>query len=175
MRITSTFYCGREYAHRMSKSVGTPATRRLHELGIPFTVHTYAHDPRTESYGLEAAAALGVDPQAVFKTLIAELDGSLVVGIVPVTAQLDLKAFAAALGGSKSKMSDVAAAERSSGYVAGGISPIGQKRPLPTVIDETAQLFDIIYVSGGKRGMDIALAPDDLVRATSAMYAPIAR
>ena len=154
---------------------GTPATARLTQLGIPFTVHAYTHEPSARSYGLEAAAALGLDPEQVFKTLIASVDGELTVGIVPVSGQLDLKALAAAVGGRRAELADTKAAERSSGYVVGGISPIGQKRALPTVLDETAQLYDTVYVSGGRRGMDIGLAPDDLVRATDAVLAPIAR
>lgn len=154
---------------------GTPATARLTQLGIPFTVHAYTHEPSTRSYGVEAADALGLDPDQVFKTLIASVDGELVVGIVPVSGQLDLKALAAALGGRRAELADTRAAERSSGYVVGGISPIGQRRPLPTVLDETAQLYDTVYVSGGRRGLDIGLSPDDLVRATDAVIAPIAR
>ena len=154
---------------------GTPATARLTQLGIPFTVHAYTHEPSARSYGLEAAAALGLDPEQVFKTLIASVDGELTVGIVPVSGQLDLKALAAAVGGRRAELADTKAAERSSGYVVGGISPIGQKLALPTVLDETAQLYDTVYVSGGRRGMDIGLAPDDLVRATDAVLAPIAR
>lgn len=159
----------------MSKSVGTPATARLTDLGIPFTVHTYSHDPRASSYGLEAAQALGLDPATVFKTLLADVDGRLAVGIVPVTGQLDLKSLAAAIGGSRAKMADAAAAQRSTGYVVGGISPIGQKRALPTVLDETAQLHERIYVSGGKRGLDLGISPEDLLRATAGTYAQIGR
>ena len=142
---------------------------------MTFTLHEYDHDPRAASYGLEAAEALGVDPDRVFKTLMADLDGRLVVGIVPVTLLLDLKALARALGGSKAAMADVADAERATGYVAGGISPVGQKRAHPTVLDETALGFDTVYVSGGRRGLDLGIAPDDLVRATGAVVAPISR
>lgn len=154
---------------------GTPATARLTQLGIAFTVHAYAHDPSARSYGLEAAQALGLDPDQVFKTLIASVDGALAVGIVPVSGQLDLKALAAAVGGRRAELADTTVAERATGYVVGGISPVGQKRALPTVLDETAQLYDTVYVSGGRRGMDIGLAPEDLVRATAAMVAAIAR
>ena len=123
---------------------GTPATVALTQAGIDHTLHPYEHDPRAESYGLEAAEALGVEPKQVFKTLMASLDGKLVVGIVPVTGQLDLKALARALGGSKAQMAEVTAAERATGYVAGGISPVGQKRPHPTVLDESATTYDSI-------------------------------
>ena len=154
---------------------GTPATVRLTQLGIPFTVHAYTHDPATRSFGLEAADALGLDPEQVFKTLIANVDGALAVGIVPVSGQLDLKSLAAACGGRRAELADMRTAERATGYVVGGISPIGQKRALPTVLDETAQLYDTVYVSGGRRGLDIGLAPDDLVQATDAVIAAIAR
>lgn len=154
---------------------GTPATVALTRAGIDFTLHPYEHDPRAESYGLEAADALGVEPERVFKTLMASLDGKLVVGIVPVTGQLDLKALARALGGTKAQMADVAAAERATGYVAGGISPVGQKRSHPTVLDESAAAYETVYVSGGRRGLDLELAPADLVEITDATTAPIAR
>lgn len=154
---------------------GTPATVALTSAGIDYTLHPYEHDPRAESYGLEAAEALGVEPARVFKTLMASLDGKLVVGIVPVTGQLDLKALARALDGSKAQMADVAAAERATGYVAGGISPVGQKRRHPTVVDESATAYETVYVSGGRRGLDLELAPADLVAVTGATVAPIAR
>jgi Cys-tRNA(Pro)/Cys-tRNA(Cys) deacylase len=154
---------------------GTPATLALTRAGVPFTLHPYEHDPRAASYGLEAAEALGVEPARVFKTLLAALDGRLVVGIVPVSGQLDLKALARALGGSRAVMADVAAAERATGYVAGGISPVGQKRAHPTVLDESALEHPTVFVSGGRRGLDIELAPADLVRVTSALTASIAR
>ncbi|HYJ26581.1 MAG TPA: Cys-tRNA(Pro) deacylase [Nocardioides sp.] len=154
---------------------GTPATVALSAAGIAFEVRAYEHDPRAESYGLEAAEALGVDPARVFKTLLASLDGSLVVGIVPVTGQLDLKALARALGGSKAVMAEVAAAERATGYVAGGISPVGQKRRHRTVLDASAVEHDTILVSGGRRGFDLELAPADLVAITGAVTATIGR
>ena len=160
---------------RKKSAGGTPATVALTRAGIAFTVHEYDHDPRAGSFGLEAAAALGLDPAQVFKTLMATVDGMLTVGIVPVSGQLDLKALARAAGGSKAAMADVTAAERATGYVAGGISPIGQKRPHPTVLDETALAFDAVYVSGGRRGLDLGIAPADLVRATGAIVAPIGR
>lgn len=154
---------------------GTPATVALTRAGITFTLHPYEHDPRAVSYGAEAAEVLGVDPARVFKTLMAVLDGALVVGIVPVSGQLDLKALARALHGSKAVMADVAAAERATGYVAGGISPVGQKRAHPTVLDESALGFETVFVSGGRRGLDLELAPADLVAITGATVAPIGR
>jgi Cys-tRNA(Pro)/Cys-tRNA(Cys) deacylase len=156
-------------------SGGTPATVALARAGVPFTVHAYDHDPGAESYGLEAAAALGLDPQQVLKTLFTSVDGHLVVGIVPVSQKLDLKAVAAAVGGKKAVMADPAAAERASGYVVGGISPVGQRRAHPTVLDESAMAYGTIYVSGGRRGLDLGIAPDDLVRMTRATVARIGR
>ena len=154
---------------------GTPATVALTRAGVAFTLHPYDHDPRAASYGEEAATALGVDPARVFKTLMASLDGRLVVGVVPVTGQLDLKALARALGGSKATMADLAAAERATGYVAGGISPVGQKRQHPTVLDESALGYPTVFVSAGRRGLDLELAPTDLVRVTAARVATIGR
>lgn len=154
---------------------GTPATVALTAAGIAYTAHPYTHDPRAASYGLEAAEALGVAPERVFKTLLASLDGSLVVGIVPVSGQLDLKALARALGGSRAQMAEVAAAERTTGYVAGGISPFGQKRRLPTALDASALDHPTIFVSGGRRGLDLELAPDAVVAATGAVTATIGR
>ncbi len=156
-------------------SAGTPATVALGAAGISFTAHAYEHDPATTNFGLEAATALNLDPDQVFKTLLADVDGALVVGIVPVTGKLDLKALAAAVGGKKAEMADPRLAERRTGYVVGGISPIGQKHAHRTVLDETAELYDTIYVSGGRRGLDLELAPADLVRATDAIIAAIAR
>jgi Cys-tRNA(Pro)/Cys-tRNA(Cys) deacylase len=154
---------------------GTPATVALTAAGVAFEVRAYDHDPRSTSYGTEAAEALGADPARVFKTLLASLDGKLVVGIVPVSGHLDLKALARALGGSKAVMAEVAAAERATGYVAGGISPIGQKRSHPTVLDESALGHETILVSGGRRGFDIELSPHDLVAVTEAVTATIGR
>ena len=154
---------------------GTAATALLTKQGIPHTVHSYAHDPRRGSYGAEASEALGVAPGRVLKTLIADVDGRLTVGVVPVAAQLDLKALAAALSGKKATMADVAAAERATGYVAGGISPLGQRRRLPVVIDSAALEFPTVFCSGGRRGLEIELAPGDLVRAANATVAPISR
>ena len=154
---------------------GTPATAQLTRAGIAFIPHRYEHDAEVTGFGLEAAEKLRLDPERVFKTLLADADGRLVVGIVPVTGQLDLKALAAAVGAKKATMADPKIAERKTGYVVGGISPIGQKTALPTVIDASAELFDTVFVSGGRRGLDIELAPADLQRATGALFAPIAR
>ena len=154
---------------------GTPATVALTQAGVAFTLHEYAHDPRAASYGLEAAEALGLDPDQVFKTLLAELDGELVVAVVPVTGRLDLKALARAFGGSKAAMAEPKAAERATGYVTGGISPVGQKRALRTVVDETAAAYDVVYVSAGRRGLDLGIAPADLVAATGAITADVSR
>ena len=140
---------------KRTQTGGTPATVALDRAGVAYTLLPYAHDPRAESYGLEAAEALDVDPARVLKTLVASLDGRLVVGVVPVSGQLDLKALARALGGSKAVMAEVAAAERATGYVAGGISPVGQKRRLPTVVDTSALDHPTVLVSAGRRGLDL--------------------
>ncbi|WP_033442620.1 Cys-tRNA(Pro) deacylase [Saccharothrix sp. NRRL B-16314] len=152
---------------------GTPATALLEKQKVAHELHAYEHDPRHESYGLEAAEALGIAPERVFKTLVAEVDGKLAVGVVPVTGQLDLKALAVALCGKKAKMADVAAAERATGYVAGGISPLGQKKRLPLVLDASAEGFETIHCSAGRRGLEVEIAPEDLVRLTQAVVAPI--
>ncbi len=153
---------------------GTPATALLAKRKVPYTLHSYDHDPRHESFGLEAASALGLDPSRVFKTLVAEVDGALAVGVVPVTGQLDLKALAAALKGKKARMAEVAAAERATGYVAGGISPLGQKKRLPVVIDASATAFDTVFCSAGRRGLEVELSPSALAELTGAVVAPIA-
>lgn len=152
---------------------GTPATALLDKQKVAHTLHAYEHDPRHESYGLEAAEALGIPPERVFKTLVADVDGKPAVGVVPVTGQLDLKALAAALGGKKAKMAEVAAAERVTGYVAGGISPLGQKKRLPLVLDASAEAFDTVYCSAGRRGLEVEIAPGDLVALTAAVVAAI--
>ncbi|MFD4654385.1 Cys-tRNA(Pro) deacylase [Kitasatospora sp. NPDC058444] len=154
---------------------GTPATVALEAAAVPFTVHAYDHDPAAASYGGEAAEVLGISPARVFKTLVADVDGTLTVGVVPVAGQLDLKALAAAVGGKRAAMADPAAAERSSGYVLGGISPLGQRRPLRTVVDASALGHPTVYVSAGRRGLEVELAPADLVTLTQARTAPIAR
>jgi Cys-tRNA(Pro)/Cys-tRNA(Cys) deacylase len=154
---------------------GTTATIALDRAKIPFTLHEYEHDPRSGSYGLEASEALGVPPERVFKTLVAAVDGgTLAVGVVPVHRQLDLKALAAAVGGKKAVMAEVAAAERATGYVAGGISPVGQKKRLPVVIDSSALELPTLFCSAGRRGLEIELTPADLMRAVNARLAPIA-
>ena len=149
---------------------GTPAIAAATRAGVPFTVHEYAHDPRTESYGLEAVEKLGLDPARVFKTLVADVDGALTVAVVPVAAQLDLHAL-----GKRARMADPKAAERATGYVSGGISPLGQRRPLATVVDESALAFETIHVSAGRRGLELELVPADLVSLTGARVARIAR
>lgn len=156
-------------------SASTPATSVLTKLGIAFEVRSYAHDAAVTDFGREAAASLGVPAERVFKTLLAEADGRLVVGIVPVSGMLDLKALAASAGARKAVMAEPALAERKTGYVVGGISPIGQRTRLPTVLDQSATTFDTVLVSGGRRGLDIELAPDDLARVTGATLAPITR
>ncbi len=157
-------------------SHGTPAVLALERAGVPHTLHAYEHDPGSDlSYGLEAAAAMGVDPGRVFKTLVADVDGALVVGIVPVAGTLDLKALARAVGGKRAAMADPAVAQRATGYVVGGISPLGQRARHATVLDASAEAFDVVYVSGGRRGLDVGLAPADLVRLTGARLALIGR
>ncbi|GAA2225488.1 MULTISPECIES: Cys-tRNA(Pro) deacylase [Kitasatospora] len=162
-------------AKRTKGGQGTPATVTLEAAGVAFTVHAYEHDPAAASYGGEAAEALGVDGGRVFKTLVADVDGTLTVGIVPVSKQLDLKALAAAVGGKRAAMADPAAAERSSGYVRGGISPLGQRRPLRTVLDAGALDHPTVYVSAGRRGLEVELSPADLAALTGARTAPISR
>ncbi|MBM6399651.1 Cys-tRNA(Pro) deacylase [Phycicoccus sonneratiae] len=154
---------------------GTPATVALTAAGVAFSQHPYEHDPAAPSYGLEAAVVLGLPAEQVFKTLLVDTGSGLAVGVVPVSGQLDLKAMAGALGVKRVTMADPAAAERSTGYVVGGISPVGQKRALPTVVDESAELYDTVYVSGGRRGLDLGLSPADLVRLTGATVADVAR
>ena len=149
----------------------TPATTVVESAGIDFALHEYEHDPASESYGLEAAERLGVEAARVFKTLLADLDGRLHVAIVPVERQLDLKK----LGGKRSAMADPKRVERSTGYVLGGVSPLGQRRTLPTTLDVSALDHTTIFVSGGRRGLEIELDPNDLVVITAAEVRPIAR
>jgi Cys-tRNA(Pro)/Cys-tRNA(Cys) deacylase len=149
----------------------TPAIAAAERAGVPFRTYEYGHDPKAESFGLEAAEKLGVDEARVFKTLVVEVDGALGVAIVPVAAQLDLKA----LGGKRATLAGRAAAERATGYVLGGISPLGQRKRLPATLDSSALEHGTIYVSAGKRGLEIELAPADLVRLTGAAVRPIAR
>ena len=153
---------------------GTAATIALERAKIPFTLHEYAHDPRRGSYGLEASEALGIPPERMFKTLVAAVDGALAVGVLPAGRRLDLKALAAAVGGKKAAMAEVAAAEGATGYVAGGISPVGQKRRLPVVVDSSALTLGTMFCSAGRRGLEIEIAPADLIRAVHAKVAAIA-
>ena len=154
---------------------GTPATVAAAKAGIAYTLHPYDPPPDAESYGEAAADALGVPRERLFKTLLAEVDGALTVAVVPVSGSLDLKALAAAAGGKKARMADARDAERATGYVVGGISPLGHRRRLPTVVDSSASAFPTVYVSAGRRGLQIELAPADLVRLTGAALADIAR
>jgi len=175
-------------AKRNSEGSGgaTPATRALSAAGVTYQAHSFTADDRSRSgtatgsatrvsFGEEAAEALGVEADRVYKTLVADIDSRLWVAVVPVTAQLDLKALAGAAGGKRAVMADPAQAERSSGYVVGGISPLGQRKPLPTVVDSSALSHPTVFVSGGRRGLDLELAAADLIRVTSARTAAIAR
>ena len=147
----------------------TPAVVAAERAGIPFTLHEYEHDPRAESYGLEAAEKTGVEAERVFKTLVVSQDGALSVAIVPVAAQLDLRAL-----GKRAALAERAAAERATGYVLGGISPLGQRKRLPTLVDESALRHETIFVSAGRRGLELELTPADLIRLTDAHVAAIA-
>ncbi len=158
---------------RAKGAAGTPATVAATKAGIGFTLHPYEVSAAAESYGEAAAKALGVPPERLFKTLLAEVDGNLTVGVVPVSGRLDLKALAAAVGGKRARMAEPADAERATGYVVGGISPLGQRRRLPVVVDESASGFPTVYVSAGRRGLQIELAPADLLRLTGARTALI--
>jgi Cys-tRNA(Pro)/Cys-tRNA(Cys) deacylase len=160
---------------RPGEGPSTPATVALDRAGLPYVRHTYNHDPGAASFGLEAATALGVPPARVLKTLVVDLGSGLAVGIVPVDRSLDLKAIAAALGVKGVNMAEARSAERATGYVVGGISPVGQRRPLPTVLDESALGHATVFVSGGRRGFDLELAPAALVEATHADTAAIGR
>src|SRR5438874_11793519 len=155
---------GRHY-HRTVAGRGTPATVLLTELGVAYRVHAYDHDPRQGGYGVEASDALGIAPERVFKTLVAEVDGAMTVGVVPVSGHLDLKALAAAACGKKAVMADMAKAERATGYVAGGISPLGQRRPLPVLMHSSARGLRTNSRSAGRRARAIEPHPADLVRA----------
>jgi len=153
----------------------TPAINLLEASGVAYSVHEYERGEELKDFGREAAESLGLPFDQVFKTLVVDLDDGrgLAVAVLPVSCLLSMKLVAAALGAKRAAMADQRAAERSSGYVVGGISPLGQKRVLPTVVDETAELFDEIYVSGGRRGLDIAVAPTDLIDLLDAVVAPI--
>lgn len=160
---------------KQQQSGGTPATVALTAAGVPYELHAYDHDPSHPSYGEEAAEAMGVSPDRVFKTLLADVDGTLTVAVVPVAGQLDLKALASAVGGKRATMADPTLAERTTGYVRGGISPLGQRRKLRTVLDASATTHPTICVSAGRRGLEVELSPDDLKTLTSAVLAPIGR
>ncbi|MFI6118523.1 Cys-tRNA(Pro) deacylase [Streptomyces sp. NPDC051064] len=160
---------------RKQQSGSTPATVALTAAGTAFTVHAYDHDPSSPSYGEEAAEALGVSADRVFKTLVADVDGELVVAVVPVAGSLDLKALASAVGGKRAAMADPAAAERTTGYVRGGISPLGQRKRLRTVLDASAGSYPTICVSAGRRGLEVELSPSDLATLTDATLAPVGR
>ncbi|MCW2538791.1 MAG: ybaK/ebsC protein [Frankiales bacterium] len=155
-------------------SAGTPATVALSRAGVDYTLHPYTHDPRATSYGDEAAAKLGVDAKRIFKTLVVAADGVLVCAVVPVAATLDLKAIAAVTGHKRCELADPVKAQRATGYVLGGISPLGHRSPMPVVVDESALGFDTIYVSAGKRGLQLELAPNSLATLAAARFAPIA-
>ena len=154
-------------------ATATRATALLVRNRVTHTIHAYPHDPRAEGFGEEAARALGVPEERLFKTLVALVDGKLVCAGVPVSGPLSRKALAAALGGKRAEMADPAAAARATGYVIGGISPLAQQTRLPVVIDSTAEQFATVFVSAGKRGLQVELAPADLVNLTSAKVAPI--
>ena len=158
---------------KKTSGTGTPATVALTAAGIAFTPHSYEHDPANTNYGMEAATVLGVSPDRVFKTLMADVAGTLTVAIVPVNGTLDLKALASARGQKKAAMADPAAAQRRTGYVLGGISPLGQRQLSPTVLDESALMCETIFVSGGRRGFDVELSPADLLTLTKGTTAAI--
>jgi Cys-tRNA(Pro)/Cys-tRNA(Cys) deacylase len=160
---------------KQQQSGGTPATVVLTTAGVPYDLHAYDHDPSHPSYGEEAAEAMGVSPDRVFKTLLADVDGTLTVAIVPVAGQLDLKALASAVGGKRATMADPTLAERTTGYVRGGISPLGQRKKLRTVLDDSASAHPTICVSAGRRGLEVELSPEDLKTLTAAVLAPIGR
>ena len=160
------------------KKTQTPATEALNAAGVEFTVLTYEHEGDAHAFGDESAEKLGRDPHCVFKTLIAKLTGarySHVCAVVPVAGHLDLKALAAHVGAKKAEMADAKEAQRLTGYVVGGISPAGQRRQLPLVVDESAALLDVMIVSGGRRGMSLELVPGELVRALGGSFAAIGR
>jgi len=149
----------------------TPAIAAAERAGVLHSVHAYEHDPKSESYGLEAAERMGVDPSRVFKTLVVDLDGSLEVAVVPVAAQLDLRL----LGGKRSRMAEPRDVERTTGYVLGGVSPLGQRKRLPTTVDASALDHETVFVSAGQRGLELELDPNDLVRLTGARVRAVTR
>lgn len=160
-------------AKKKQQSASTPAVRALQQAGVSFTEHPYDHDPDHPSFGLEAAEALGLDPASVFKTLMTSVDGTLTVAVLPVTSSLNLKALASACGGKRAGLATPADAERATGYVVGGISPLGQRARHRTVVDLSATDLPVMYVSGGRRGFDLGLAPADLIRLTGAVVADV--
>ena len=154
----------------------TPAIELARKSNISYTTHEYAHDPSSQSYGLEAAEKMNVDANRVFKTLVVVLDnGKLAVGVIPVSARLSMKLLARAIGVKKADMADAAQVQRSTGYVLGGVSPLGQKKSLLTIIDTSAKSFSTVFVSAGRRGLEIELDPSDLISLTRASYASICR
>lgn len=157
----------------MARGVGTPATALLQRSGVTYLLHRYEHDSRAAHYADQAAAALGVDPARIFKTLIASVDGRLACAVVATPGRLDLKALAAALGGKRAELAAAGDAQRATGYVVGGISPLGQKSWLPVVVDISAGGFPTVFVSAGRRGLQVELAPADLVNLTTAIQASI--
>src|SRR6476619_6607195 len=175
-RLLGPLFPAWPYGDPMARAA-TPAIAALVAAGVPHQVLQYQHDPRNESFGEEAvdelAATVGVVPEQIFKTLVIALPKGLAVAVIPVPSKLSLKAAAAALGVPKATMDDRAAAERSTGYVIGGISPFGQRRPLPTVVDASALQWDRVLCSAGKRGWDVALHPQDLIGLTDAVTADL--
>jgi len=152
----------------------TPGILAAQKAGVSFTVHEYDHDPAAPSFGMEAAEKLGISPERVFKTLVVKLDGKeLAVGVIPVNSMLSMKAIAKAAGAKKAEMAEKAEVERSTGYVLGGVSPLGQKKRLRTFIDASAEGFSTVFVSAGKRGMDVEMKPSDLHDLTKALYVPL--
>lgn len=159
---------------RREASTGTPATALLAKLGIAYRTFSYVHDPSAEHYGMEAAEKLSADPDRVFKTLMVDVGSQLAVAVIPVSRTLNLKAMGAACGSKRAVMADRAAAERRTGYVVGGISPLGQRHRSPLVLDESALAYEAILISGGRRGLEIELAPADLLAATGGTTAALA-
>jgi Cys-tRNA(Pro)/Cys-tRNA(Cys) deacylase len=155
-------------------SGGTPATLALDRLHIDYSLHSYEHDPRADSFGIEAANALGLDPRRIFKTLIAAADNRLICAVVPVAGKLNLKALASVVGAKRAELADPAKAQRATGYVLGGISPLGHRSPVPVVVDASIEQFETVYVSAGKRGLQVELTPADLARASAGQSADIA-
>ncbi len=152
----------------------TPAIKAATKAGIAYRIHEYAHDPQAKSYGLEAAEKLGLEPARVMKTLVVETETrELAVAVLPVSAMLTLKAMAKAVGAKKVALADIKLVERTTGYVVGGVSPLGQRKALRTVIDSSALTYPTVYVSGGRRGLDLEIAPDDLVHLTDGIVADL--